>query len=55
MKKLKYSSHLWHLDWLKEFYQNNKDYMNEDTVDTFLDAIDCMEYVIAETNNKTKN
>lgn len=54
MKKLKYSSHGWPLDWLKEFYQNNKDYMRVDMVDTLLDAVDCMEYVIAETNNKTK-
>lgn len=54
MKKLKYNSHECHLDWLKEFYQNNKEYMSETMVDVFLDAIDCMEYTIAETNDKTK-
>ncbi len=54
MKKLKYNSHELHLDWLKEFYQNNKEYMSETMMDVFLDAIDCMEYVIDETNDKTK-
>lgn len=54
MKKLKYNSHELHLDWLKEFYQNNKEYMSETMIDVFLDAIDCMEYTIVETNDKTK-
>lgn len=54
MKKLKYNSHELHSDWLKEFYQNNKEYMSETMIDVFLDAIDCMEYVITETNDKTK-
>lgn len=54
MKKLKWDSHYFQLNRLKDFYNNNKNNITKTMQDVLVDAIDCMEYVIAETNDKTK-
>lgn len=43
-----------HLMLLKEFYSLNKYFMTEQTKDTFLDAIDCMERVIKDEGDKRR-
>lgn len=53
MKKLKWDSHYFHLGWLKDFYKDNKEYINENMQDALLDAIDCMLYV-EEISRKAK-
>lgn len=53
-KKLKWDSHYFQLNWLKDFYNNNKKNITETMQDVLVDAIDCMEYVIAETETKAE-
>ena len=50
MNKLSYDNHENHCELLKEFYYLNKYLITEQLKDTFLDAIECMEYVITEEN-----
>ena len=53
-KKLKWDSHYFQLNWLKDFYNNNKNNISKTMQDVLADAIDCMEYVISETETKTE-
>ena len=45
MGSLRWKSHDYHIDILKEFYNLNKYYMTEQLKDSILDAIECLEYI----------
>lgn len=54
MKKLNWDSHYFDLNFLKAFYNDNKEYINKTMQDVLLASINCMEYVIAEGEAETK-
>ena len=51
-KHLRWESHKNHYEQLKEFYALNKYLITEQFKDALLDAIECMEYTMAEETEK---
>jgi len=48
MNNIRWENQECHLDRLREFYYNNKNHLEENLKRSFLDAIDCMNFVIEQ-------